>query len=154
MTDKKIYDTIIKKEPLTEGWSEDKKYCATTADGTKYLLRISPLTQYESKKILFSMTEQIAALNIPMCIPIEFGTCDEGVYCIQSWIDGEDLKPILPTLSDTEQYALGIQAGKILRKIHSIPVPKTQELWSEKYNREINAKIIINLILIEMERFI
>lgn len=31
----KIYDTIISKEPITKGWSEDKKYFVSTTDGTK-----------------------------------------------------------------------------------------------------------------------
>ncbi|MCL2775007.1 MAG: helix-turn-helix domain-containing protein, partial [Oscillospiraceae bacterium] len=139
--DKNIYDTIETMVSIGKGWSEDKKYCITTADGIKYLLRISPLSQYETKKILFSTTEQIAAMGIPMCVPIEFGICDDGVYTIQSWIDGEDLKPVLSTLSETEQYALGIQAGKILKKIHSILVPEEQDGWAVKYNLEIDAKI-------------
>lgn len=50
-----IYDYIITKEPITKGWSGDKKYCATTADGTKYLLRISPSDQYDRKKNEFEM---------------------------------------------------------------------------------------------------
>ena len=59
-----------------------------------------------------------------MCNPIEFGTCEEGVYSIQSWIDGVDAEESVPTLSDTEQYVYGLEAGRILRKIHSIPAPE------------------------------
>lgn len=146
MPTNKIYDTIVKKEPITEGWSEDKKYCATTVDGIKYLLRISPLSKYEAKKVLFSTTEQIAALDIPMCLPVEFGICDDGVYTIQSWINGVDLTSILPLssetlLSETEQYALGLQAGKILKKIHTLSIPEPQEEWSVSFNREIDRKM-------------
>ncbi|MDF2937346.1 MAG: putative phosphotransferase, partial [Paenibacillaceae bacterium] len=118
MSTNSIFNTIVSREPITKGWSGDKKYCIITTDGIKYLLRVSPLSQYESKKMLFSMMEQIAALRIPMCVPIEFGVCDEGVYSMQSWIDGEDLQTIMPLssktlLSETEQYTLGLQAGKI-----------------------------------------
>ncbi|NLA77853.1 MAG: hypothetical protein GX851_08525 [Clostridiales bacterium] len=45
----------ISKDPVTKGWSGDKKYCVTTADGTKYLLRISPAEQYDRKKTEFEM---------------------------------------------------------------------------------------------------
>ena len=38
MIDIKGFDTFVKSEPITKGWSEDKKYCVTKADGTKYLL--------------------------------------------------------------------------------------------------------------------
>jgi len=48
MADIKIYDTIVKSELITKGFSGDKKYCAATADGTKYLLRIAPITQYKT----------------------------------------------------------------------------------------------------------
>ena len=146
MSTKKIYDAIIKKEPISEGWSEDKKYCVTTTDGIKYLLRISPLSLYETKKLLFSMTERIAAQDIPMCLPVEFGICDDGVYCIQSWIDGVDLEKVLPLSSKTlltekEQYALGLQAGNIAKKVHALPVPEPQEEWKVRFNREIDMKI-------------
>ncbi len=146
MSTRKIFDTIIKKEPITKGWSEDRKYCVTTTGGTKYLLRISSVSQYEAKKSLFSMMEQIAVLDIPMCRPIEFGICDEGVYSIQSWIEGEDLETVLPLssktlLSETEQYRLGLQAGKIAKKIHTIPIPEPQEEWEDIFNRRIDMKI-------------
>ena len=58
------------------------------------------------RKSLFAMLKKVAALDIPMCIPIEFGTCEDGVYSIQNWIDGEDLETVLPTLSDIDQYML------------------------------------------------
>jgi|GEM_PF-5706891 len=35
-------DRFINAEPITKGWSEDKKYCVTDIDGKKYLLRILP----------------------------------------------------------------------------------------------------------------
>ena len=142
----RIYDTITTKEPLTEGWSQDKKYCITTKNGTKYLLRISPPEQYELKKSLFAMTEQIAALGTPMCRPVEFGPCDEGVYTIQSWIEGIDLTEILPLSGETlltkkEQYGLGLEAGEILKRIHDIPIAKPQEDWADSFGREIDLKI-------------
>jgi len=39
-----------------------------------------------------------------------------------SWIDGDDLAAILPQVSPNEQYRLGQQAGRILKKIHTIPL--------------------------------
>lgn len=146
MSSGKIYNSIVKKEPISKGWSEDKKYCVTTTDGTKYLLRISPLSQFETKKRLFSMMEQIAALEIPMCVPIEFGICEDGVYSIQSWIVGEDLQTVLPlssktVLPESEQYRLGLQAGKIAKKIHTIPITIPLEEWAVTFNRRIDLKI-------------
>ena len=121
-------DRFISAEPIEKGWSEDKKYCVTDTDGKKYLLRITPIERYETRKALFGMLEQVAALDIPICLPIEFVTCDDGVYLIQSWIDGEDLEVVLPLLSETEQYVLGLKSSEILKKMHSIPAPDSQKV--------------------------
>ena len=125
MTDILGGDRFVSAEPIEKGWSEDKKYCVTDADGEKFLLRITQIERYETRKALFSMLEQVAALDIPMCLPIAFGTCADGVYSLQSWIDGEDLEAVLPLLSATEQYVLGLKSGEILRKMHSIPASDT-----------------------------
>jgi len=141
---KRIYDTIEHIEPLTKGWSEDKKYCVTTTDGRKYLLRITPISRYEARKSLFDMLERVAVLGIPMCIPVEFGICDDGVYSIQSWIDGEDLADVMPRLSDTEKYALGVKAGEILRKMHTIYVPDVKSErpeWGGYFDHTIDERI-------------
>ena len=84
---------------------------------------------------------RVADLQIPMCLPIKFGVCRKGVYSLQSWIDGDDLEDILPDLSDAEQYSYGLEAGRILNKIHTIPAPKTQEPWDSRFNRKMDRKI-------------
>lgn len=141
MYDLKFSARFVKIEPISRGWSEDKKYCVSKADGTKYLLRISPIERYEKRKALFEQLERVAGLGVPMCRPIEFGSCDDGVFTLHSWIDGEDLEAVLPGLPETEQYALGFESGKILRTIHSIPAPETQEAWAPRFNRKTSYKI-------------
>lgn len=135
------FEAFPKVELITKGWSEDKKYCVTTEDRTKYLLRITPISRYGTRKSLFAMLERVAALNIPVCAPVEFGTCEDGVYSLQSWIDGEDLESVLPLLSETEQYVLGLKSGEIARKMHTIPAPETQEEWDSHFNRKTDMKI-------------
>lgn len=127
--------------PITKGWSGDKKYSVIKEDGKKYLLRISPSEQYNRKKVEFEMMQQVAALGVPMCQPIEFGICDEGVYSMQSWIEGKDAEEILAFLSDTEQYAYGLEAGRVMKKIHSVPFTSIQEDWDIRFNRKIDRKI-------------
>ncbi len=140
---------VVNLDPITKGWSEDKKYCVTIADGTKYLLRISPIERYEARKSLFDMLKQVDALSIPMCKPVEFGTCDDGVYSIQSWIDGEDLDVALPLLSETEQYVLGLKSGEIMRKMHSLTAPETREEWEIRFNKKIDRNIALNKKCVE-----
>lgn len=129
------------KERIEKGWSGDRKYCVTGEDGVRYLLRISDPSQYEAKRSEFQKMKQVAALGVPMCQPLEFGTCEEGVYSLQSWIDGEDAEELIPGLSDTQQYVYGLQAGQILRRIHSIPAPAAQENWEPRFLRKMDTKI-------------
>ena len=129
------------REPINKGWSGDRKYRVADESGVRYLLRVSDISQSETKQAEFNMMKQVAALDVPMCLPLELGICEEGVYSLQSWIDGVDAEDFISELSDTEQYKYGFEAGKILRKIHSLPAPKTQEDWEVRFNRKIDLKI-------------
>ena len=102
-----LFDRIVSKVKIEKGWSGDKKYCVNDKEGRKFLLRISPIDQYERKKSEFDLMNQVAKLGVPMCFPLEFGICDEGVYSIQSWIDGVDVESKAATLSCDEQYSYG-----------------------------------------------
>lgn len=132
---------FLTKNLIDKGWSRDKKYCVTDENGTRYLLRVSDISEYDAKKAEFEMMRQVSALGVPMCQPIEFGVCDEGVFSLQSWIDGDDAEEVIPALSDTEQYVYGLEAGRILKKIHSMPAPAMKEDWEARFNRKMDYKI-------------
>ncbi len=134
---------FVAKEPIEKGWSCDKKYCVTAEDGTKYLLRVTPAEKSASREDMFRMQNRVAALGVPMCRPVEFGRCDEGVYTLQTWIDGEDAEQAIPLLADSAQYALGLEAGRILKQIHKIPAPDGQQDWEERFNKKADHKIRI-----------
>ena len=133
--------TFISKEPINKGWSCDSKYCVTTADGKRYLLRITPEENSASRAEMFRMQKQVAALGVAMCKPVEFGKCEEGVYQFQTWIDGTDAEKVIPYLTESEQYTLGLDAGRILKVIHSIPAPNGIEEWETRFNKKIDRKI-------------
>lgn len=84
---------------------------------------------------------QVASTGISMCKPIEFGLCDDGVYSIQSWIDGADAENLIPQMTKEQQYRYGFEAGQILQKIHSVPAPKELEPWYVYFNRKMDRKI-------------
>ncbi len=132
---------FVRKEPIDKGWSGDQKYCVMDENGTRYLLRITDMAQHDAKQAEFNMMKQVARLGVPMCQPIAFGVCVDGVYSVQSWIDGEDAEQVIPGLSETAQYAYGLEAGRILRRIHAIPAPTEQEDWAVRFNRKMDYKI-------------
>ena len=136
-----IYEKIISRIPIEKGWSGDQKYCAVTADGTKYLLRISSIDRLERKRREYEKMSEVAQLGIPMCLPVEFGTSEEGAYSIQSWIDGEDAEEKVMAMDVAEQYRYGLDAGRILAKIHTIPAPKDTPSWETRFNAKIDRKI-------------
>ena len=138
-----LYRSIVNKTLVDKGWSGDKKYCAVTADGKKYLLRISPVERLERKRCEFDMMCEVAKLAIPMCQPLEFGSCDDGVYSIQSWIDGEDAESAIMAMDADAQYRYGVEAGGILAKIHSIPAPDDVRSWEDYFNAKIDRKIVM-----------
>ena len=132
---------FISKELINKGWSGDKKFCVTTVQGNKYLLRITPERKSSKHLDMFRMQKQVAALGIPMCRPVEFGKCDEGVYTVQTWVDGKDAKEVIPFLEESEQYTYGFEAGRILKTIHSIPDTENQPSWESRFNAKMDQKI-------------
>ncbi|MDU4961998.1 MAG: GrpB family protein [Sporomusaceae bacterium] len=143
LTEIPAYSTFTKIEPLNKGWSSDKKFCIETAEGRRLLLRVAGITEYERKHAEYSMVQQVAALGVPTSQPIAFGVCDCGrkVYQLLTWCDGEDAETALPMLTETEQYVLGLKAGEILRRIHALPAPETQESWASRFNCKTSIKI-------------
>lgn len=136
-----VYKNIVSRTPIDKGWSGDQKYCAVTADGEKYLLRISSIDRLARKKREYDKMREAAAFKIPMCLPVEFGTCEEGAYSIQSWIDGVDAESVLPSMDAGTQYRYGWDAGQILAKIHTIPAPADAPDWETRFNAKIDRKI-------------
>ena len=81
---------FVTKEPINKGWSSDKKYCVTDENGTRYLLRVSDIAQHDTKQSEFNMMKQVASFGVPMCQPIEFGTCERisamSCFIFMKWI--------------------------------------------------------------------
>lgn len=143
MKDIKDFESFVKIEPVNKGWSSDKKYYIETSDNRKLLLRVADISEYSKKETEFEMMKQIAALNVPMSQPVDFGICDNKtkVYSLLTWCNGEDAEIVLPRLTETEQYVLGVKSGEILRQIHQIKAPNDQEEWSSRFNRKTSNKI-------------
>ena len=129
------YASFIKIRPLRKGVSLNK-YCVDTASGNRLLLDINDIVELDCKKAVFDIMNRAAIQGIPMCCPVELGVCNNGksVYQLMTWCEGRDLDKVLPTLTEAEQYTLGIKAGEILRKLHAVPAPDGIEDWYVKYH--------------------
>ena len=147
-------EPVTSMENIPRGWAGDKKYKITAADGTKYLLRITPKEtsgsldddslgrrEYTKQQHMFQIQQSVAALGVPMCRPVACGRCEQGFYNIQTWVEGRDAEEVIPLLSDAEQYACGLEAGRILKVIHSVPAPEEQPDWETRFNAKMDRKI-------------
>ena len=126
-------------EKITKGWSSDEKYKIEISDGQILLLRISDISAYDYKKKEYEIVEKYSKLGFAMSSPIDFGICNEGKSCymLLTYVEGKDLEEALPKLSEKEQYLLGREAGKILRKIHSIPIDECDIPTQTKRERKL-----------------
>lgn len=131
----------IKIEPLNKGWSKDIKYHIYTKDN-EYLLRISDISLYDKKKRQFELLKEVDKLNINTSKPIDFGILnDNKIYMLLTWLEGKPASEYVKTLSDEDAYMLGIEAGSILKKLHSINIPNDEKAWWDKYKDKIERKI-------------
>ncbi len=145
-----IYQDILgarkwkKVEEVKKGWSLEKKFKITLNSGKTRLLRIVDREQTERKQREFKLLSDLKPLNIWMSTPLETGICNGGksVYTLFTWLEGQDAESLVPRYSPREQYALGEEAGKILKKFHSYEAPNDQRPWDKRYNEKIDRKII------------
>ncbi|HCX62548.1 phosphotransferase [Sedimentibacter sp.] len=138
-----LYSTFEKIESINKGMSGDKKYYIKTVDEKHLLLRISDFSEYDQKKTEYEIIKKMINNDVQMPFPVDFGICNEGksVYTLLSWIEGEEVETILLTLTEKEQYKLGIESGKNLRKIHSLPAPQGIDDWSIRYFSVIDERL-------------
>jgi aminoglycoside phosphotransferase (APT) family kinase protein len=137
------YRDWTKIEPVNKGWSKDKKYYIEDCNGKKLLLRVSELDTYDNKKLEFEKMQEVNSFDISMSVPIDFGICGDGkyVYSLLTWLDGTAVDEVIRLLSNEEQYKLGIEAGRILKKIHSIPAPMGQQDWEQRMVKKISYHV-------------
>lgn len=136
---------IIKCNQLTKGFSKDKKYIIENDNGKKYILRISDISLIDKRKQQFEILQQLNDLDIYCSKPIEFGTLGDNCYTLLSWLDGVDAKVAIKDLSEQDVYLLGIEAGRILKKIHNLKIDKPSISWWDRYLPKMERKITLLL---------
>ena len=129
----KIYK-FKKKLPINKGWSGERKYIATDSEGKKYLLRIADAAKLERKLTEAEIMRLASEGGALTSLSLDVGLCEEGVYSVQSFIDGDAADQVIPTLPEGEQYRYGLEAGRIA------PVPDAP-LWEVRFGNKADRKI-------------
>ncbi|MFA6941904.1 MAG: phosphotransferase [Clostridiaceae bacterium] len=137
------FNKWVRIEKINKGWSKDQKYYIESKNGENFLLRLSDISTYDNKKKEFEMMKKVIKSGITMSRPIDFGICgnNRNVYSLLSYVDGVSAEEKIRGLTDDEQFNLGIEAGRILKKFHSIPAPKNTEDWEPRMVRKLQRHL-------------
>lgn len=134
---------IVEIHPINYGWSGDKKSILIDKSGKKYILRESPIELFDKRNTQYSYALEINCLNKNISKPIAKGTINNNsaFFILYSYVEGEDAETAITKCTNSKAYALGIEAGEILKSIHSIKVTHVQTPWYERYLKKCQTKI-------------
>lgn len=131
--------------PITKGWSHDEKFYIRHRNGSQYLLRLSPKEDLEQEATLYAALQQLTGKGLALPDLLAAGHCWQGqrTYRLFSWVDGMELGPELPKLSQEKQYDLGVQAGQLLKQIHQVLAPAHHLPWATYFQQKIDKKLAL-----------
>ncbi|WP_096185761.1 aminoglycoside phosphotransferase family protein [Evansella halocellulosilytica] len=129
---------------LKKGFSSDEKYLIhMNDDSNKLLLRLFSIGEFESKKTEYSILERMQDYNVTCSQPISIGQVGNRGYMITSYIEGKDAEEEISKYSDQDQFDIGIEAGKELKKMHQYAAPNHIPSWYlrkvDKHKKYIDA---------------
>jgi aminoglycoside phosphotransferase (APT) family kinase protein len=149
-----VSNTLITQIPLIsnckdvieikKGYSSNEKYLIHMQDGNnKLLLRMFNVEELVLKKSEYSILEMMREYHVTCSRPISIGEVGNQGYMITSYIEGKDAEDEISTYSEEDQFNMGFEAGKELRKMHQLSAPEHIPSWYlrkvEKHNRYIDA---------------
>ncbi|NQG98375.1 phosphotransferase [Streptococcus suis] len=132
---------IVSRQPLTKGWSTDRKYKVQLEDGRLGLLRIAERPAYEAKRLEFQLVEKLFGLGLPVAEPLSFWADDLSVSTLYEWVEGQDMNDLATSLSEQTLYELGCQSGQFLRTLHALPIDQSQRDWNSFYQAKSDSKL-------------
>ena len=128
-------------ELLNKGWSDDIKYILTI-NNERFLLRLSNISLYESKKRQYEYLKEIAKLDIYCSKIIDFGTIENYVYMLFTYLEGRPAEEVLKNETNKlSAYNLGVIAGQYLKQIHSIKISDDEPSIYDRFNNKLIKKI-------------
>lgn len=80
-------------------------------------------------------------MGLPVSRAVAFGCREDAVYQLLGWVEGCDLRQTLPALPEDEQYRLGVQASRVLRKIHTLPLRPSEGIEREEQQQKLLSRL-------------
>lgn len=131
---------VTRIEFLDKGYSYDRKYILYMGERPRYLLRLSDIDQIERKQGEFDLLRRLHGNGVPCSQPVVFGSREDAGVCfmVLSYIEGDCMEDAIASLSVDDQYALGVETGRELRRLHSTadaPSLDWYDYMTRKYER-------------------
>jgi aminoglycoside phosphotransferase (APT) family kinase protein len=139
-----LLGSVDRVEYLDKGYSTEKKYVLRESGIPKFLLRLSDISNLESRQKTFDLIRQHYERGSLCPRPYHTGVTGDGGMCytILGYISGRSAEEAVPELSKEHQYEMGVSAGKELYKLHQLSCPDKAFDWPghrrEKYFRRLN----------------
>lgn len=138
-------NTLIKQIPflsnckeviaIEKGFSSDDKYLIHMPDGhKKLLLRMFNLEELQSKKTQYAILKRMQNYHVTCSKPLAIGRAGNRGYMITSYIEGKDAEDEISNYSVQDQFNIGLEAGRELKKMHALSAPNQMSSW---YSRKI-----------------
>ncbi|MCM1298661.1 MAG: aminoglycoside phosphotransferase family protein [Firmicutes bacterium] len=108
-----------------------KIYAVTTEDGKNLLIRTDRISRFEEECKLAALTDRVFnEAGVYTSSPLEVGAFDDDamVYSMYNFFSGENLASRLPEFYVPEQLALGVEAGKQLKKLQTLTPTEDDEV--------------------------
>lgn len=139
-----FYDGIVGNvEILEKGTSDEKKYKVHASNGSEYLICVYDFINIEHVKKVAGLLKMLNTEGVPTQKFVDLVASESlrKVYLVLEWCDGADAFAVIPTLTEADQYNLGVQSGKILQKIHSLHIPGQDDYWTNRITNQTRERI-------------
>lgn len=132
------FSKAILVEHILSGWSLEDKY-HIRVDGDDYLIRFQKIDYLERFETMYERMHQFDSDYAILSKALHVGTIDTFSYIITSFIPGIPLASHLKTLTNEQQYQLGINTGYVLSELQSVDsIPFQTDTMIEKINLTLN----------------
>lgn len=151
--DIKTIDQIISKltdyqietyEFIDKGYSDDKKYLLISADD-HLLLKISPLDRYERKLEEFELMKSHYKNGVKCPQPLGVYKFDDLNVCalLLTYLEGQSSECLLSDMSIYDQYRLGKEAAKELKKMHELKPDHDVNWYENRWQKYLSKKRVL-----------
>jgi aminoglycoside phosphotransferase (APT) family kinase protein len=126
---------IYKILPIEKGFSTEKKWQVIAEKGM-FLLRSSQSNILERKKEEFDLMSRLYRQGVKCNKPVHFfeSTDKTTVYSLFSYLPGNDAEACINDTPRSQQYEMGVRAGKDLKSINSV-TSDTRTWYKRKWKK-------------------